>query len=333
MQAFIKALSVYIPERIITNEMIAEEFPEWSVKKIAEKVGINQRHVASEGECASDMAFCAAERLFEENHTDKSEIDYLLFCTESPDYLLPATACILQHKLNLSTSCAALDVNLGCSGFVYGLSLAKALVVSGIAQNVLLLTGETCSKYTHPKDKGNKTIIGDAASATLISTEGFGEIRHFVLGTDGSGAENMILKTRGARNPLLKNDVCFDKYGNPISSDHFYMNGSEVFNFALSTIPDVIKKVLIKNKMNKSDISLFILHQANKHMLDYIREMADIEEEKFYLYMSEIGNTGSSTVPICLYKIIKEKSHAGNMLIAAFGGGYSFGGCALNINY
>jgi 3-oxoacyl-[acyl-carrier-protein] synthase-3 len=333
MQAFIKALSVYIPEQIITNEMITEEFPEWSVKKIAEKVGINQRHVASNGELASDMAICAAKRLFEEYHIDKLEIDYLLFCTQSPDYLLPATACIIQHELNLSTSCGALDFNLGCSGFVYGLSLAKALIASGMAKNALLLTAETCSKYLHPKDKGNKTIIGDAASATLISTEGFGEILDFDLGTDGSGAENMIIRTRGARNPSLKNDAYFDKYGNPISSDHFYMNGAEIFNFALSTIPDVIKNVLIKNKINKSDISLFILHQANKYMLDFIREISDIEEEKFYFYMSEIGNTGSSTIPICLNKIIKEKSHSGNMVIAAFGGGYSFGGCALNINY
>jgi 3-oxoacyl-[acyl-carrier-protein] synthase-3 len=186
MQAFIKAIAYALPDMVVSNEDLVREFPEWSVEKIANKVGIDKRHIVTENETSADLAVKAAEKLFDEYpEISRESVDFILFCTQSPDYFLPTSACVIQDKLGLPTSCGALDFNLGCSGYVYGLSLAKGLLLGGIARNVLLLTGETYSKFMHPKDKGNRTIFGDAGSATLVSSEGFAEIGNFSLGTDG----------------------------------------------------------------------------------------------------------------------------------------------------
>lgn len=181
MKAYIKAIDYYLPETILTNEDLVREFPEWSVDKIATKIGIEQRCISEQHETSLDMAVEAAEMLFKNNsEIQKNDIDFVLFCTQSPDYVLPTSACIIQSRLNLLTTCGALDFNLGCSGYVYGLAMAKGLICSGIAKNVLLLTGETYSKYLHVQDKSNRTIFGDAASATIISTTGSAEIKNLV---------------------------------------------------------------------------------------------------------------------------------------------------------
>ena len=170
MGAYIKAISYYLPEQVVTNEDLVSEFPEWSVEKVAANVGVNVRHVAAVGETAGDMAEKAAKKLFEEYSIDSKDIDFLLLCTQSSDYYLPSTACVLQYRLGLRTDIGAFDYNLGCSGCVYGLAIAKGLIVSGIAKNVLLLTSETYNKYLHPSDKGNRSIFGDGAAACLVST-------------------------------------------------------------------------------------------------------------------------------------------------------------------
>lgn len=240
MKAYIKAISYYLPERILTNEELSRDFPEWSVEKIASKIGIRQRHIVAKEETASDLAYHAAEQLFKEYQIDRNKIDFILFCTQSPDYFLPTSACILQSRLQVPTSAGALDFNLGCSGFVYGLSLAKGLILSGIAKNVLLLTGETYSKYIHFKDKGNRTIFGDAATATLISGEGFAEIMDFSLGTDGSGSNNLIVRNGGARNPERKDMVQYDNEGNFLSPDFLEMNGKAIFEFTVQAVPVMV---------------------------------------------------------------------------------------------
>jgi len=332
MKTYIKALAYTLPENEITNEQLVKEFPEWSVDKIADKVGINTRFVASENETSSDLAVKAAEKLFLENpNINKEDIDFVLFCTQSPDYFLPTSACIIQNKLGLLTTCGALDFNLGCSGYIYGLSLAKGLILGGIANNVLLLTGETYSKYLHTKDKGNRTIFGDAGSATLISTEGFAEIENFSLGTDGKGAENLIVKTGGLRCKSPMNDLTFDEKANPTSSDYLYMNGSEIFNFTIEAVPELVKNTLLKNKLTNDEIEGFVFHQANKFMLNFLRKKLKISEEKFHYYMSEVGNTVSSTIPIVLYEKLKNGELHGNILLGGFGVGYSWGGCVINI--
>lgn len=332
MKAFIKAISYYLPEKIVTNEQLVEEFPEWTVEKIADKVGVNKRHIAG-NETISDMAVKAAENLFSENpDINPDNIDFVLVCTQSPDYFLPSTACIVQNRLGLKKSCGAFDFNLGCSGYEYGLATAKGYIASGIASNILLITSEAYNKHIHPRDKGNRTIFGDAATATLVSQEGFAEIGSFVLGTDGSGAEGLIVRTGGKAFPERANDLVFDDNGNPHSSDHLYMNGSEIFNFTLRVVPKMVKQALEKNDIKMDDIDLFIFHQANIFMLNHLRKKLKIEEKKFFVNMAEVGNTVSSTIPIALYDAKKEGLLHGNILLAGFGVGLSWGACTLKIN-
>lgn len=331
MKAYIKAVSYYLPEKTVTNQELVKDFPEWSVEKIAEKIGIDKRHITIEGETSADLATKAAERLFEEEGVDKNDIDFILFCTQSPDYFLPTSACVIQDKLGVPTSAGALDFNLGCSGYVYGLSLAKGLIFGNIAKNVLLLTGETYSKFIHEKDKANRTIFGDAGSATLISADGFAEIGNFSLGTDGKGAENLMVRTGGMKHRTPMNDLQFDESGNPLSSDHLFMNGPKIFNFTNAIVPALLKDVLAKNELKQKDIDLFTFHQANKFMLDYLRKKVKVEKKKFYYYMSEVGNTVSSTIPILLVEAKKEGKLTGNVMLAGFGVGYSWGGTILKV--
>jgi 3-oxoacyl-[acyl-carrier-protein] synthase-3 len=333
MKAYIKAISYYLPEKVLKNEEISEIFPEWSAEKIASKIGVSERHISSKDETAADMAVKSAEKLFADNPSvNKDDIDYLIFCTQSPDYFLPTSACLIQDRLNLKTSIGAFDFNLGCSGYVYGLAIAKGLIFGGIAKNVLLLTAETYSKYLHPKDKSNRTIFADAASASLISTDGFAEIQNFSLGTDGRGANNLIVRSGASRLPQIQDDLIFDENGNPISSDYLYMNGTEIFNFTADAVPKLVQEVFEKNLILQKDIDLFVFHQANKYMINYLRKILGIEQDKFYQYLESVGNTVSSTIPIALYEAGKENKLAGNILLAGFGVGYSWGGVILRVN-
>ena len=325
MSAYIKAISFYLPERIVTNEDLVKEFPEWSVDKIAKKIGVNERHVSAEGETAGDMGIRAAEKLFDEHGIDKSCIDFVLLCSQSPDYFLPSTACVIQDKLGLSTKCGAFDFNLGCSGYEYGLAVAKGLIAAGVAKNILLITAETYNKHIHPKDKGNRTIFGDAAAASLVSTEGFAEIGEFCLGTDGSGYDKLIHKTGGMRHYERMNDLHYNEDGIPISSDHLFMDGKAIFDFTSDIVPPMIEETLAKNQKKMEDIDLFVFHQANKYMINYLRKMLEIEKEKFYVFMENVGNTVSSTIPIALYEAQKEGKLKGNVLLAGFGVGLSYG--------
>lgn len=331
MGAFIKDIAYHLPQRVVTNEEIVSEFPEWSVEKIAEKVGVNERRVAASDETATDLAVRAAERLFTNGTVDRRDIDFVLFCTQSPDYKLPPSACIIQDRLGLSTRCGAFDFNLGCSGYEYGLAVAKGLVAAGIAANILLLTGETYTKYLHPRDKGNRTIFGDAATATVVSQEGFAEIGEFVLGTDGSGAGSLIVRSGGARMPTAVDDLTYDEGGNPASSDHLYMDGQEIFGFTLTKVPKMVKEVLVKNNLKMEEADLFIFHQANRYMLEHLRKKLKIDESLFFINMEKIGNTVSSTIPIALCSARQQGILRGNILLAGFGVGLSWGGTILKI--
>lgn len=325
MKAFIKAIEYYLPERVLNNAEIAEHFPEWTAEKVAGKVGITERHISADNETAADMAYMAAEKLFKENENVREKIDFLLLCSQSVDYKLPSSSCILQNKLGLKTSCGAFDFNLGCSGYEYGLAVAKGLIVSGIARNVLLLTAETYTKYIHPEDKGNLTIFGDAATASLISTDGFAEIGEFVLGTDGSGYENLIVKTKGARIPDVTGHKSNDESGIPCWDDYLYMNGREIFDFTAEIVPEMTEDLLRKHNLCKDDINLWIFHQANKYMINYLRKLMDIDKEHFYVFMDKVGNTVSSTIPIALVEAQREGKLKGNIFLAGFGVGLSWG--------
>lgn len=331
IKSYIRDIAYALPTNVITNKEIVKDFPEWSVEKIAEKVGVSERRVAASKETATDLAIAAANKLFSHGVVEKKDIDFVLFCTQSPDYKLPSSACVIQDRLGLSTNCGAFDFNLGCSGYEYGLAVAKGLIVGGVAKNVLLLTGETYNKYLHPRDKGNRTIFGDAASATVISVDGFAEIGEFCLGTDGSGAQHLIVKSGGARCPDKVNDLHIDDGGNPVSSDYLYMDGQEIFIFTLSKVPQMVKEVLMKNSLAKESVDMFVFHQANKYMLEHLRKKMKITEDKFFVNFEKIGNTVSSTIPIALCDAREQGILKGNVLIAGFGVGLSWGATTLKI--
>lgn len=329
--AYIKGISYYLPEKVVTNEELIKEFPEWSVDKVAKKVGVYSRHIAGKNETAGDMAEKAALRLFDEYKISPSEIDFVLLCTQSPDYFLPSTACILQNRLGIPTAAGAFDYNLGCSGCVYGMAMAKGLIAGGIAKNILLLTAETYNKYLHPSDKSNRSIFGDGAAACLISTEGFAKIGEFSLGTDGSGAENLILETGAARKKEVTGKNTVDEDGHQKYDDYLYMNGSAIFNFTLDAVPVMLKKILEKNHLEKEQIDYFVFHQANKFMLNTIRKVCVLPKEKFYVNLEETGNTVSSTVLIGLKQCLDSGTINKNMkvMVSGFGVGLSWGGTVL----
>ena len=331
MKVFIKAINYALPVGILTNEQVAAMFPEWTVEKIEKKLGIKQRHIAAENETASDIAIQAAEKLFETSGIEKGEIDYLIFVTQSPDYHLPTTACVIQKRLGLSHNLTAIDVNLGCNGFVVGLSLAKAVIRAGQAKNVLLLTGETYSKYMHERDKSNRTIFGDGASATVVSTEGMAEIGEFVVGTDGEGADNLIVKTGGARHLKPANDLEYDDFGNPRSSDHLYMDGPAILNYSLEFLSGLVNDVLRKNGLAMDDVDLHVYHQANIFLANLERKTLRIPPEKYYVSIENTGNTVSSTIPIALCEALNEGRLRKGMkvLSIAQGLGYTWGGMVL----
>lgn len=321
------------PKNTTTNEDLAKEFASgWDSRKIFRKTGIRSRHIAIT-ETTSDLSVEVAEKLFAESGFSRDKVDFLLLCTQSPDHFLPTTACIVQDRLGIPTSCGALDFNLGCSGFVTGLALAKGLIAGKLARNVLLLTVETYTKHIHPQDRSVRTIFGDGAAATLITHEDGDpcKIGEFVFGTDGSGAENLIVPAGGMALPRSEETATetTDEQGNTRSLNNLFMNGPAIFNFTLDTVPETVKSLLAKAGMEIDDIDLFIFHQATKFMLDSLRDKIGIPEEKFYFNMEDKGNTVSATIPIALREALDEgKIKDGDkLMLVGFGVGYSWTAC------
>lgn len=320
-------IEYYLPANILTNADLEKQYENWSAAKIEDKIGIRERHLAANDETALDMALKAATMVLD--GSDRQLVDFILFCTQSPDYYLPTSACILQDKLGLSTHIGALDMNLGCSGFIYGLAMAKSLILSGVASNVLLCTAETYSKYLHQNDHANRSIFGDGAAAVIIDKDDVSRIYEFDLGTDGRGMGNLIVPVGGARRRAggLKEPLQEDP------SRCLFMNGPEIFNFTISTVPLLYSRILQKNGLKIDDIDYVIFHQANKYMLEYLRRKVNIPKEKFHNDILHYGNTVSSTIPIalkdCMSTGIIKKGQ--KILLVGFGVGYSWGATVIEI--
>jgi len=332
MGAKIKKIETYLPEKVVTNKQLESEFQDWSAEKIEAKTGIRERHVVSEDETALDLAYQASEKVLDDYNRDS--IDFLILCTQSPDYYLPSSSCILQDKLGLRTNIGAFDINLGCSGFIYGLALAKSLINTGIANNLLLIMAETYSKYIHPKDKANRTIFGDGAAATIIEKSEIDGILEFSLGTDGKGYDKLIVPNGGARSryaPDAKEKQ--DASGSSRTDNNLYMDGPEIFNFTIKAVPKVVNDVLQRNSIDLKDIDYVIFHQANKFMNEHLRKKIGITDEKFYNNMLHTGNTVSATIPIALKDCIDRKivKSGDKVLLVGFGVGYSWGTTVIKI--
>lgn len=328
----ISNIEYYLPEGTLNNTQLEKAFPDWKSKKITEKIGIEQRHIVEKDQTALDLGFKAAERLFLK--FDKEKTDFILLCTQSPDYFLPTGACILQDKLGIRINAGALDFNLGCSGFVYGLALAKGLISAKIAKNVLLITAETYSKHIHPKDKANRSIFGDGAAACIISESETEKIFEFELGTDGSGMNNLIVQNGGLRNRYNSRETDIFEEGNFIrNANNLYMNGPEIFNFTIANIPGLVNRVLEKQQLTLETIDYVIFHQANKFILDYLRKKLKITPEKFYQNLENTGNTVSATIPIALKDCIDQNivKPGDKVLLCGFGVGYSWGATIIEL--
>ena len=331
IQNQISNISIYLPKSRLTNAMLQAEFPDLKIKELTRLTGVFSRGIAAENETSVDMAVQAAEKLFSENEISKSAIDFVIFCSAGGDYITPASACIIQDKLGLPQQCGVFDFNQGCTGYIYGLSLADSLIKAGNASRILLLTSETITKTIHTKDKANRAIFGDAATASLIQiSSGKSKMGKFVFGTDGSRFDQIIIKQGRERFPLpqFAEADFLDDFGNVRNHANFYMNGSEVFNFSVAKAPELVNTLLEQSKLVLDDIDLFVFHQANQIILETIGRKLKIPQEKIVIELENTGNTVSSTIPIALQKAIETgKCKRGDkILIAGFGVGFSWGG-------
>lgn len=324
--ASIKAIAFHLPERILGNDELEEEYDSFPASQIYEKTGIRERRIAKREECASDLAFEAAETLLSENSIDRNSIDTLIFCTQTPDYFLPTSACILQDRLKLNTSVAAMDINLGCSGYVYSLGIAKGLIETGQAKVVLLLTADTYSKLLHWEDRNVRSIFGDAGAATLIvgRESDVPYLGPFVYGTDGEGACNLIVESGGFRKPGREET----------DLPRLDMNGPQIFHFTLKAVPRLVDQILDKAEISLSDVDLFVFHQANRFMLEHLREKIGIPEERFLIAMDLHGNTVSASIPIALRSAMESGrlKHGMKLMLVGFGVGYSWGATIVEWN-
>lgn len=330
MNCKILDIAYYLPSIKITSKELIEEFEDFNIDKIENKVGIKSRSIVSSEESVVDIAYNASIGLVDKN----LDIDFIILCTQTSDYKLPTSACILQDRLGLSKSVGALDINLGCSGYVYGLGVCKGLISSGIANKILFITADTYSKIIYQKDKGNRSIFGDGATATIIEKFPLNSIKEFVFGTDGSGFDKLILKNGGSKFP--QHIAPLEKvYGdnNIYTDNHLYMKGPDIFNFTIANIPNLVNETLLKNNLSLEQVDMFVFHQANKFMLDYLRKKMKISKERFFIDLEDTGNTVSSTIPIAIAKLkAKELIKKGDLvLLAGFGVGLSWGATIIEI--
>ncbi len=325
----IKHISFYLPNQILTNEDLGVLFTE-KKELIYKSFGIKKRHIREQNQTGSDLAFLAAKDLFSEfQDFDKSKIDFLIFCTEGLDYKAPTSSSVLHHRLGLSQNCGCIDMPMGCAGYIYGLSLANAMIVSGNATNVLLLVSDIPTSVIHSQDFDLRCIFGDAGAATLIQeteNEGIGK---FIFGNDGEGAKNLIVERGSTRFPI--DEEWIEKYkGEPqyLAHGKMEMNGLEIARFSLQRVPTLLEETLKKNNLNFEDVDLFVFHQASKFILSALQRKCKIPKEKFYEYYENVGNTVSCSIPIALKNAQFEgKLKKGDkVMLLGFGVGYTWGG-------
>jgi 3-oxoacyl-[acyl-carrier-protein] synthase-3 len=322
--AAVGPIALHFPELIETNADLQANNPRWDMDLIASKTGIHQRHIAGPDECSSDLGVAAAEKLFEEFDIDPSTIDFLLFCTQTPDYPLPTTACLIQDRLGLPTHCGALDFNLGCSGYVYGLSICDGLIRSGAAKRILFITAETYTKLIDENDRSLRTIFGDGAAATLIEAHDEPSLWGFKFGTDGKGANTLLATSNGFR----KEPQVAPRHRRRWKSD-LYMDGPALINFTVGAIPGLIDEVLESAESSMDEIGFLLLHQATFKMLNQLQQVLEVDESRVPILLENFGNTVSSTLPI-LIRQMRERGDMGpelKNLMVGFGVGWSWAGC------
>lgn len=331
-------IAYYLPENKITNEEIfalSGNDPEWSDEQIIKKCGIKLRHIADEGELSSDMCVKAAKKLFGEYDINPSEIDFVVLCTQSPDYLIPATAFLIHEKLGLKKECGAFDINIACSGYTYGLGVAKGLILGGFARKVLLCTSDMSATSSKFQPLSERILFSDSATATVLDESNIDKIDKCVFGSDGSGFFSMYSKYGGRAYPInaqTHEEVFKDNGG--ITP----MRGEEVFLFTIKEVPNLVKNIAKANNLSLDEIDFFIFHQANILILNALIKILKLPKEKVIIDIEEVGNTSSNSIAITLKRAIEsnkiaiEGEQCGiKVLIAGFGIGLSWSGTILSL--
>jgi len=327
----IKSVSACVPKNIEKNKSLSYLFTNKELQEVIKSTGISERRIASESICASDLCYKAADNLLNNMDIDRKTIDMLIFMSQAPDYKIPATSPHLQYRLGLPKTTATIDITHSCSGYVYSLSTAFSFVTQDGINRVLLLDGETFSKYISKKDKINIPLYGDAGTATLIEKGNFGH-SYFSLNSDGSGVDVLKIDAGGARNPtslLNINEVELED-GNFRSPHQLYMDGMEVFNFTMMNVPKDIKKILKFACLNFYDIDKVVFHQANKLMTDFFSKKLKILSKKVPYSIDRFGNTSSASIPLTIVSELKTKQN-NNVILSGFGAGLSWGTALLNL--
>lgn len=333
-QVGIKGMAAAVPAQIISTREYTAHFPAKDIAEIADKTGIEERRFAPEGMCASDLVFAAAEKLISDLKINKEEIDLLVFVSQTPDYRMPATSVLLQDRLGLSKQTMAFDLSLGCSAFVYGLSVVFSLVQTGHIRKALLLDGETRSKVYHPKDRRVAFLFGDGGVAALIEKDPSFGTSYFSLNSDGSREDLIKIKSGGYRNPSSQESVLekqVDEHGNISTDEHGQMNGPEVFNFVLQEIPKDFKLILETAGISKEEIDFFVFHQANAFMNGYLAKKLKLPLEKVPSCIREFGNTSSVSIPLTIVSQLKGKMEGSKkVLLSGFGVGVSWASAVMD---
>lgn len=320
----IDAICCAVPKKSVEISSFSDQFGAGVVKKISLSTGISSVRIAPDDVCSSDLCFAAAQVLLKEQNLAPNDVDVLIFISQTPDYVLPATACVLQERLGLSNNCATFDVNLGCSGYVYGLWMAAGFCAAKMARRVLVLVGDTISKVVSEEDRSVAMLFGDAGSATLVSAGGDGHA-FFDMGTDGAGCKSIIVpagafRVRPDSSVMTRMSVDSGRR----SGMELVMHGSEVFEFSQSRVPDSIIELLSYANVPVSSIDTFVPHQANKFMLSHLCGKLGLDKSKMVVGMAGFGNTSSASIPLALVTELQGKSDLGTVLFSGFGVGLSW---------
>ncbi len=330
----IRAISCVVPDNVVGNSDFIGRFGD-SVHKFAKMAGVQRRCIALPEQTASDLSYVAVKRIFDSGVADRNEIDAVIFVSQTPDYVLPATACVLHHRLGIKKTCLAFDINLGCSGFVYGLFVAASLCHREGIRNVLLCGGDTISKLISPNDRSSAMLFGDGGFATLISKTDMSTTPwHYLYGTDSSGYKSIIVPSGAQRNTNGSHDVRECVEGVVRSDYNLYMEGTEVFNFTISEVPAAIKRLMTFANITAESTDFLVLHQANVFILKQIAKMTSFPMNKVPVSMDRYGNTSVCSIPITLCDLFSRESQKDNydIVLSGFGVGLSWGVIHISIH-
>lgn len=329
MKFRIEQIEYYLPGHPVSNAALEEKNPEWQMDKVESKTGVYNRHFAAADETAFDLAVKACDKLFVSKIIDPKEIDGVIFCTQSPDYIMPSNAFLIHEHYNMRSAALAFDYNLACSGYVYGLAITSSLLNSGFTKNIILITADTYSRFINPNDRSTMSLFGDAAAVTLLRKDDSGsELIDIIMETSGKDYRSFYIPAGGCRIPFNKETRKEeeDSSGNIRSKEDIYMNGFGVWKFIASVVPGQIEDLLARNNISKNDINCFFFHQASKMTLDSLVKSLDIPPEKVFSNLANIGNTVSASIPIAIKDAMEQgKIHRGDLLLlSGFGVGLSW---------